>query len=67
MAIIVHSHKEVERYEVSADTKGLMESLKKNLINNRGMELKKEWMDLYEGEVQFFAVFESISKDLLDD
>lgn len=49
-AIIVHSHKEVERYEVSADTKGLMESLKKNLINNSGMELKKEWMDLYEGK-----------------
>lgn len=65
--ITVRSHKEIERYEVSCDTEEGLKSLKANLINNYGFELKSEWLGQSEGEVLFFALFEREVRDLLDE
>lgn len=63
--ITVHSHKEIERYEVSSDTAEGLNLLLLNLTNNYGFKLKDDWEEEVEGKVLFFAIFERESKDLL--
>ena len=63
--ITVHLHKEVERYKVSCESEESLNSLKSNLINNYGFEVIKEWLDVFNGKVAFFALFEREDSDLL--
>lgn len=64
--IIVHAHKEIEYYEVSCDSEEGLASLKLNLIHNEGFTVKVEWLDMFDGKIHHFALFERETLDLLD-
>lgn len=61
--MIVHSHKEVERYEVSCDS-DFVDSIKTHLIRE-GYRVANEWLAPIENNIQTFILFERVIQDLL--
>lgn len=63
--IMVHSHKSIERYEISCFSQSDLEMQKRLLETEHDLNCKKEWMDLVDGNIRWFALFERMMDDFL--